>query len=300
MNTDPNPQPGVSKALAGRLVQRAGLFSVATAAALVALKAWAWWVTDGVSLLASLLDSLLDAVTAGLNYVAIKIALSPSDAEHRFGHGKAESLAGLGQSLLIAVSALAMAGYALDRLANPAPVELPAAGIGVMFASIALTGALLAYQRYVVRQTQSIIIRADSLHYATDWLVNLGVIVALGLSAYGVLSADAIVALLIAIMIGFAAWKVARDAVDILMDHELPDPERDEILALALQVPGVLGVHNLRTRRSATTRIIQLDIEVAPETPLFRAHAIGADVVSRARAQLGDVDISVHLDPAGM
>src|SRR5215510_16119461 len=173
------PLPVIRRPAADRLRRRATIAAVAVAALLIALKFAGWLATGSVALLSSLLDSLLDIVASMINLVAVRHAMSPADREHRFGHGKAEPLAVLGQSAFIAGSAMLLLAEAVRRLIWPTPVENPPAGIAVMIFSIAVTVGLVLYQRHVVRRTGSIAVTADELHYRSDLVLNLGVIVAL-------------------------------------------------------------------------------------------------------------------------
>ena len=177
------PTPPADAARAGRLMRGATYASVSVALALIAAKLAAWAITDSVAMLSSLIDSLLDALASIVNLVAVRHALQPADREHRFGHGKAEALAGLGQSTFIAGSAVFLLFEAIPRLPRPVAVENGTVGIAVMVLAIVVTLALVLFQIYVVRVTGSQAIAADSLHYRSDLLLNLSVIVALVLSA---------------------------------------------------------------------------------------------------------------------
>src|SRR5215469_7789795 len=160
-------------------MRRATYASVATALLLVGAKLFAYLMTDSVSLLSTLLDSLLDAAASLVNLVAVRTALVPPDAEHRFGHGKAEPLAALGQSAFIAGSAVFLLVEAGNRVVNPSPIQHSGVGLVVMVFSVLATIVLVLYQRYVIRRTNSVAIRADAIHYFSDLLVNGAVISAL-------------------------------------------------------------------------------------------------------------------------
>jgi ferrous-iron efflux pump FieF len=149
--------------------------SVTVASVLIVTKFAAWVMTDSVSLLSTLIDSLLDVAASGLNLIAVHHALQPADFEHRYGHGKAEALAGLGQAAFISGSAAFLLIEAGQRIFNPKTIDNSEIGIAVMVVAIALTVVLVAFQRYVVRKTGSLAIGADSLHYQTDVLVNASV-----------------------------------------------------------------------------------------------------------------------------
>ncbi len=280
-----------------RLLKLATWWSVATAGALIVAKGIAWLNTGSVSLLASLIDSLMDAVASVINLLAVRFALQPADEEHRFGHGKAESLAGLAQAAFICGSALLLVSEAVDRMIDPRPLEDVSLGVWIMVLSILATLLLLAIQRYTIRHTGSVAIKADSLHYFTDLLTNVSVIVALFLAAGGWLLADAIFGLAIGAYILYSAISIARESVQHLMDRELPQETQEQIAAIVLQHPDVHAVHDLRTRQSGQTRFIQLHIEMDGGMTLSRAHAIGDRVMQRLREAMPDADIIIHQDP---
>jgi ferrous-iron efflux pump FieF len=285
----------------GRLVRLATYASVAVALVLILAKVVAYLMTDSVSLLSTLLDSLLDAAASLLNLVAVRHALTPADHEHRFGHGKAEPLAGLGQAAFISGSAVFLLFEAGQRLVSPHPIENTVVGIGVMVVSIVATIGLVVFQRHVIRRTGSVAIQADSLHYFGDLLVNGSVIVALLLAAAtGSSRIDAVFGILIALYIVHTAWQIARASFDMLMDRELPDEERRRIREIAVAQPGVRALHDLRTRSAGPNVFIQLHLEMDGRISLYEAHGI-ADAVEEAvmRAYPG-AEVIIHQDPAGM
>ncbi len=279
------------------LLKRVTLASTLTALVLIALKLVTWLWTGSVSMLASLVDSAMDAIASLINLLAVRYALVPADDEHRFGHGKAESLAGLAQAAFISGSALFLLLHAVDRILHPAPVQRTTLGIAVIVFSLALTLALLTYQRYVIRHTGSVAIRADALHYATDVLSNLGVIAALLLAQFGLPIFDPILAIAIAGYILIGAWRIGRDSLDHLMDRELDDAVRERIKQLALEHTEVRGIHELRTRRAGQTAFIQLHLEMEPQLTLAEAHAIADMVEAQIRAAVPASDVIIHQDP---
>ena len=281
-----------------QLMRIATYASVVTAITLIIVKLFAWFLTDSVSILATLVDSSLDVLASVLNMIAVHHALQPADREHRFGHGKAESLAGLGQSMLIAGSAGILLLQAINRLFKPEAMEQGMTiGIAVMVFSIIATFALMVFQNYVIKQTDSTAIKADALHYKTDLLVNGGVILALVLSLNGWTLSDPLIAIAIALFILHSAWGIVRESIDLLMDHELPDNEREKISALILKHPQARGLHDLRTRRSGTTVFIQLHLELDETLSLRQAHDI-ADALEREIADLFDeAEVIIHEDP---
>lgn len=282
-------------------MRRATRFAVAAAALMIAAKLGAWLATDSVSLLSALADSVMDVLASLVNLLAVRQALVPADREHRFGHGKAEPLAGLGQALFITASAIFLIVEAVGRIVEPEPIDHAPVGIGVMVFAILVTAALVSYQRRVVRLTGSTAIKADSLHYASDILVDVGVIVALVLAmTLGWGLADPIIALLIAGVIIQAAYRVGRGAIEQLMDREFPDAERERIRQIVLEHPDVLDCHDLRTRRSGIDSFIQVHVEMDRSLTLLRAHEISDAVEARIREAFPHAEVLIHADPEGI
>jgi len=275
--------------------------SVATAGMLVVVKFGAWLYTDSVSLLSTLLDSLLDAAASIVNLIAVRHALTPADREHRFGHGKAEPLAALGQSTFIAGSAIFLTIEAGHRLYAPRAVEHAQAGIVVMVFAIVVTFILTRFQAYVVRKTGSVAIQADSLHYIGDLLVNGAVILALlAVSQFGWVHADPLFGLGIAGYILYNAWKIARGALDMLMDRELSEEARQRIKEIALAHAEVIDLHDLRTRTSGRQTFIQLHLEMDGEMPLHDAHEVADAVEAELLRAFPEAEVIIHEDPHGI
>ncbi len=280
------------------LMRMATYASVATAITLIIAKLFAWFLTDSVSVLATLVDSSLDVLASILNMIAVHHALQPADREHRFGHGKAESLAGLGQSMFIAGSAGILLLQAINRLFKPEAMEQGmTVSLAVMLFSIVATLALMTFQNYVIRKTDSTAIKADALHYKTDLLVNGGVILALVLSMNGWYLSDPIIAIAIALFILHSAWGIVKESIDLLMDHELPDEEREKISALILNHPQARGLHDLRTRRSGTTVFVQLHLELDERLTLREAHEIADKLEHQIADLFDDAEVIIHEDP---
>ncbi len=284
-----------------RLMRLATYASVSVAGILIAAKTGAYLLTDSVSMLSTLLDSLLDAAASLVNLVAVRTALVPADDDHRFGHGKAEPLAAMVQSAFIAGSALFLLVEAGNRFVNPSPVQHSDIGLGVMALSILLTLGLVAFQRMVVRRTGSVAIRADSQHYFSDLLVNSAVIVALLLwRELGWTFADPLCAAIVGCYILLTAWGIARSAFDLLMDRELPEAERQRIRDIALANPAVRALHDLRTRSSGQATFIQFHLELDGDIPLMRAHSVSDEVEGAILTAFPGAEIMIHQDPAGL
>ena len=282
-------------------MRRATKFAVAAAVLMIVGKLGAWLATDSVSLLSSLADSVMDVLASLINLFAVRHALMPADREHRFGHGKAEPLAGLGQALFITASAIFLVVEAVGRILEPEPIARAPVGIGVMVFAIIVTTALVTYQRRVVRLTGSTAIKADALHYASDILMNVGVIAALALAlTVGWGLADPIIAIVIAGVIVHAAVRVALSSIQQLMDHEFPEEDRDRIRKIVLEHPEVLNCHDLRTRRSGIDSFIQVHVEMDRSLTLLRAHEISDAVEARIREAFPHAEVLIHADPEGI
>lgn len=291
----------VSGAQAERLKRLATYAAVGVAGTLIAIKLWAWVETHSVAMLASLVDSTLDLVASGLNLVAVRHALTPADEEHRFGHGKAEALAGLGQAAFIGGSAAFLLFQSLERLIDPQPVHESTMGLLVIGASIALTVFLVVFQRYVIARTRSLAISADHLHYATDIATNLGVVLALVLAGVGGWDiADPLIGLAIGATIAWGALNILRGSYDELMDREFDDAERARIKDIVGKHGAVVSLHDLRTRRAGHRSFIQLHLELPPTMTLIEAHRISDEVEDAIKEAFPDAEVLTHQDPAGV
>ncbi|RMN45749.1 cation diffusion facilitator family transporter [Pseudomonas syringae] len=280
-----------------RLLRLATRASLAVAVTLILAKGVAWWLSGSVSLLAGLTDSLLDGAASFLNLLAVHYALRPADDDHRYGHGKAEALSGMAQALFITVSGVLIAVQAVERIQNPEPLGAPLLGMVVMVISIALTLALLSLQYRVIEATGSAAIRADSLHYRSDLLLNASILVALTLAYFGWQQLDAYFGLGIALYILWSALQIARETVSVLMDEELPADVSTRMLELARSVPGVLGAHDLRTRISGNHWFVQLHLELPGTLTLSVAHALCDQAADAIHEQFPKAEVLVHADP---
>ena len=284
-----------------RLMRAATIASMSVAVILIGAKTVAWLMTESVSMLSSLVDSSLDFLASLVTFLAVRQALTPADADHRFGHGKAEALAGLTQAGFIAASGGGLLLTVGDRLLHPHQVQREAVGVAVSLLAIVLTLALVVFQNYVVKRTGSIAIGADKAHYKTDLVSNIAVGAALFLSArFDQPLFDAGMAGLVALYLLQGAWQVGRGSLDVLMDRELPDADRLRIVDIAKRHAEVQDIHDLRTRSSGLTRFIQLHIELDPMLSLTRAHEIGDQVEADIQAAFPDAEIILHVDPFGV
>lgn len=285
----------------GGLMKAATYASVTVASILIVGKLGGWLATGSVSILSSLVDSILDAGASIISLFAVRHALQPADRDHRFGHGKAESLAGLAQAAFIAGSGVFLLLEAIDRFINPQPIENTGVGIIIMVASIVLTLALVGFQLYVIRKTNSVAISADSLHYRADILVNVAVILSLILASnFGWYIVDPIFALAIVGYMSFGSIEIAKQSLDVLMDRELPVEDRKRIKEVAMSHPKVLDVHDMRTRSSGTNSFIQIHIEMPRESTLVEAHDIAEEVMEMMENAFPGAEVLIHQDPEGV
>ena len=284
----------------GTLASRAALASIATAIVLIALKTWAALQTESMAMLGSLTDSALDLIASLIVLLGVRVAAQPADREHRFGHGKAEALASLVQLILISLSALFILFRSIERLVAGARTDQAVLGIGVSLAAIGITIVLLAYQRHVIQRTRSVAISTDQLHYASDLLLNGSVIAALVLDQYaGLVGADALFGILIALWLAWGAWRSSGEAFAQLMDREWPDALREDFLAAAREYPELAGLHDLRTRTSGTHHFAQFHVWVPGDWTVQEAHDRLDRVEQQLRERFPGTEILIHVDPEG-
>lgn len=284
----------------GSMMQRAAWAAVGVASFLILIKLVAYLLTDSIAMLASLADSALDVFASSINLLAIRHALTPADSEHRFGHGKAEPMAGLMQGAFIAGSVAFLAIESASRLIAPHPIEHGLFAIGVMGVSIAVTIALVALQQITVARTGSVAIGADRMHYVGDLLTNLGVVAGIVLSTeFGFWIADPIIGLVVAAILAVSAGHVFVQSYNQLMDRELPDDERDRIKSIVMRHAEVRDMHDLRTRAAGIATFIQLHIELDPAMSLTHAHDVSDAVEAEILAAYPTAEVIIHQDPAG-
>lgn len=300
IGTSPATKP-CNPADAARLRHWATRASVSVAFVLILAKLAAYLLTGSVSILSSLIDSSTDLMASLVTLYGVRHAMRPPDRAHRYGHGKAEPLAALAQAAFIAGSAVFLVVEAIHRFAVPQPVEAGAIGIGVMVLSIVLTAGLIAFQRHVISRTESIAIGADRLHYSGDLLMNAAVITALLLTGWtGIPAIDPLFALGIAAFLLFGAVGIARSALNVLMDRERPEEERQSIIAAVLAHEAVRGMHDLRTRSTGTGVFIELHLELDPQLTLSAAHDITDAVETMLAARFPQAEVLIHQEPAGL
>jgi len=284
-----------------RLLHIATTASVVVAVILIGAKGLAWGATGSVSVLSTLIDSLMDVGASLITLIAVRNALKPADTEHRFGHGKLEPLAGLGQAAFVAGSSLFLVIEAIDRVITPAAITRHDVGIAVMVFSIFATLALVGCQTYVVKRTKSLAISADSLHYKGDILIHGSVIVSLLISVnFGTSMLDPLFGVAIALYLLWNAWQIVSRALHELMDHELGPEDRGKVIDIAMTHPEVRDIHDLRTRSAGPRSFIQFHLELDQNISLLRAHEISDNVEAKVRAAFPGSGVIIHQDPEGV
>jgi ferrous-iron efflux pump FieF len=281
-------------------VRFAAFASTSVALLLVIIKLYAWLVTDSSAMLASTTDSMLDLFASLMNVIILRFALAPADEEHKFGHGKAESLAGLIQAAFVLGSASLLLFHGVDRIIKPHPIVQSEVGIWITVLAIIFTLALVIFQRVVINKTGSVVISADALHYQSDLLLNLGVLAAIILSQGYWLQADGVFTMLVGLFLMFGAGKIVWVSVYHLMDHELSAQELLQIKEIILKHDQALGLHELRTRQAGPHRFIQFHLELDENLSLLEAHSIGESIEEEITQALAPCEVFIHHDPTSV
>jgi ferrous-iron efflux pump FieF len=282
------------------LNRSAALASIAVALLLVGLKVWAVLSTGSTAMLGSLADTALDLVASVATLAGVWVAAQPADESHRFGHGKAEALAAMFQVVLISISALTLAFRAIDQWIAGTRPEGAEGGIAVSLIAMVATLGLLVWQRRVIRQTNSLAISTDHVHYQSDLFLNLAVIAALALDQYaGIAGADPFFGLAIALWLGWGAWGASQAAIEQLMDKEWPDERRAVFLDAVARHPEIKGLHDLRTRTSGDRDFVQFHLAVDPDMTVRQAHVVMDEVEAILHTEFPGLEILIHPDPEG-
>ena len=278
------------------LIKSASYASVAVAFIIMSIKRYAWITTESQSMLASLIDSLLDISSSFINLIAVRIALAPPDDNHRFGNDKFQDLAIFSQSIFFLISCLFTlfsSSKALYLRDTPQNAEF---GANAMYLCIFLTFFLVLYQSFVVKKTGSKIIAADKLHYFSDFLTNIAVVVSLYLSS-SFWYIDALVGIGISLYIFYASCQLFRDAIRNLADEEFADNDREKILQIINAFSQAKGVHELKTRSAGDKPFIQFHLEIDGKLSLLEAHSISDKIAAELMKHFPKAEIIIHQDP---
>ncbi len=283
------------------LIRSASIASLLVASTLIVLKYYGWTTTSSVSMLGSLADSLVDFLASIFVFIAISYSFLPADEKHRFGYGKSEGIAAFIQSLLIGISGIYVLTEAIKRLFNPIEINQPKVAIWIILLSIALTIALIMYQKYVVQKSQSIAIESDQYHYLTDTFINFSVLFSVVITGWTRFTfIDAVVGLLISGVVLYTAFILLKKSFKILLDQEIQSSDRNQIKEIALQHPKVLGFHDLRTRDTGRNYIIQFHLELDPKMSLLESHEITDEVTENILKVYPNSELIIHTDPLGI
>ncbi|MCM8536495.1 MAG: cation diffusion facilitator family transporter [Lentisphaeraceae bacterium] len=283
-----------------RLMKQAGFASVFVAIVLIVIKVFAWNKTSSVSIFASLIDSGMDALASIINLIAIRYALEPPDHDHRYGHGKAEAIAGLAQASFIAGSAVILLLNAGNRFLNPQPLVSLDMGMYVMLVSLALTITLVLFQRYVAHRTKSTAIKADAMHYLTDILSNAVTLLALYLATKGWPSLDIIIGVVIGLYILHSTVEIVRESMNMLLDRELSDEFKKKITDVVLSHSAVYGLHDMRTRQAGIFSYVQFHLELDDDLTIMEAHDISDEVEDLMLKNFENTETIIHIDPRSL
>lgn len=283
-----------------RMALIAGAASVATVFVLIVIKSFALIQTGSASILASLIDSVVDASVSIMTFLAIKISLKPADEDHRHGHGKVEGLAALFQAAFIAGAGFFLLLESAGRFTGPAATQENDIAIAIMAVATILSVILVMVQNYSLKFAPSLAVEADRAHYSSDILMNVGVIgVLFGLQHGAPWWIDPAFAVLVAFYLALTVRRIAGKAVDMLLDRELSGDARERITKKVLSHKYVMGMHDLRTSKSGMKIFISFDIELDPSLLLYNAHEIVREVEFELLIDFPNAEILIHADPHG-
>jgi cation diffusion facilitator family transporter len=290
--------PGDHDGTATRKV-RAAYLSVASNTCLVVGKLSVGVAIASVAVVSEAVHSGIDLLAALLATYAIRASARPADARHSYGHGKFEDVSGTVEALLVFIAALIIIYESVRRLVHMEMVQLPLLGLAVMGASAAVNAAVSSHLFKVARETDSVALEADALHLRTDVWTSLGVMVAMGVIwLTGWDWVDPVMAIAVAVLIGWAAVRLTRRTLSDLVDASLPE---EEVRAVREVLLGHVGLHmgwdSLRTRRAGPVRHVDMHLHFPPSMPVGEAHDIAHLIEEEIEARLPRCDVHIHLEP---
>lgn len=278
----------------------AGWAAIIIVSVMIFAKLVAYLMSGSVSVLSSLIDSIADIMMSVMALISVKMSIKPADEGHRYGHGKIEGLFALIQSLFIFVAGAAVIYHAIQNVITHRELTDQYLASAIIILSIALTFVLTTIQKRALKKSASMAIEADHAHYHSDIFMNAGVLAVLILTAMGVPSwIDAVCALVIAGYVWWVAYGVGKNAVDMLLDHEIDNEIRQKIIDIILSHSEVRDMHDLRAIRSGMKILVSFDIEVDPNILLWNAHEIAESVERDIVKNIPNTEVMIHVDPAG-
>ncbi|GBU07813.1 ferrous iron and zinc transporter [Bacteroidales bacterium] len=291
----------IDKATADQLNKRASLLAIAVSGFLCILKIFAALYTGSLSVLSSMVDSLSDIIGSIVTFFAIKISSLPASENHRYGYGKIEALSALFQSAFIAASACFIIFGGIKRFKDTTSIEQTSMGLVIMMISLIATFAIIYYQKRVYRKTQSQAILADSAHYVVDIATNISIITTLLVVKYfKIFWFDSLVAILISSYLLYTAYKLAADAIRMILDVELSKEIRSQVETSITKLPFVGDIHDLRTRNIGGVYNFEFHLELDGALSLNQAHAYAHQVEDDLKKLYPRSQVIIHQEPAGI
>ena len=280
------------------LKRRTARLSVVSNTSLVIFKLLVSWQTGAVSILSEAAHSAVDLLAALIAWAAVRKSDLPPDEKHAYGHGKIENLSGAIEAVLIVVAAVGIVWEAAQKLNQqhmPEDLEL---GLAVMALSIAVNWLVSGKLMTVAKSTGSQAVEADALHLRADIWTSVGVLVGLGLIYWtGLPWLDPAIALVVAVIVFRAGWKLTKNSFAELTDISLPAEEEERIASLVQTHPEVLSLHRLRTRRSGSYRLLDMHVVLGKDLPLENAHAICDQLEAELKDVFAPCDVVIHMEP---
>jgi ferrous-iron efflux pump FieF len=277
------------------LAKKSVILGVFTSIFLVAIKIAAWIATDSISMRASMSDSFLDALTSFLAYRALLFSDVSFDKGHNFGHEKVEGMMALFQCLLVIYTGVMIFVEAYEALKEPKTVTNSGIGIAVMAVSCLAVYQLIYFQKYVASKTDSVLVKGDSLHYVSDFLMNICIIASLALSKFFVYI-DVVCGAVIGGYVLWSAFLILKSAVIDVMDEALPRRVQNTILKTIKSVDGVIKVKALKTRSAGMKKYVESRIRVNPEISFAEADRITKEIESKIRGLFEKVDVIIKAE----
>lgn len=275
------------------------LLSIGAAILTIGLKFGAYRLTNSVGLLSDALESLVNLVAAVFAFWALTFAAKPPDAEHAFGHSKAEYFSSALEAILIIFAAASIAVAAGERLVHPQPLEQIGLGLGISLLATAVNGAVGFILLRAGRRLRSITLRADAHHLFTDVWTSVGVVLGILLvKLTGWLVLDAVIALIVAVNIIWAGIRLLRETGSELLDAALPADDQDAI-ALILSEYKTQGIqfHALRTRVAGSRRFVSLHVLVPGVWTVQQGHDLCEEIELAISKVLPGTHATTHLEP---
>ncbi|WP_394649043.1 cation diffusion facilitator family transporter [uncultured Deinococcus sp.] len=278
---------------------RLAALGVVVALGVLGLKFVAYRMTGSVALLSDALESIINVVASGAALLALWVAARPADANHPYGHTKAEYLSAVAEGVLIVLAAVGILRIAVPDLFAPRPVEAAWAWLGVNVLASLINGAWAAVLLRAGRRTRSPALLADGQHILTDVVTSIGVVVGVVLAVLtGWAVLDPLLAILVALNILWSGWGLLSRSVGGLMDAGVDSPTEMRIRqAMREHAEGALEMHDLRTRTSGTLTFIDFHLVVPGEMSVREAHAICDRLEDALRAELDEVQVTIHVEP---